>query len=236
MLTHLDHFALGALHADAEREVAHERAEQGGVELIGVAVRRSEALVLGGRPELVGQRGLDGERVGADRLRATLALHLEPVVVEADAGDFLAERAERVHVALADPAEVAEVDAELVGRVGRLDERGLVDPEPLDEAADVRQRRLADADDANVLAFDQVDRDQRTEQLLQRGGAHPPGGAAAEDDDAGGRGCAAHLALCASRFRVTLPIPSSSWRAKRSDPGHRPRLRRRPAPRNDEIL
>src|SRR5690606_38115855 len=80
------------------------------------------------------------------------------------------------------------VDAELVGRVGRLHERGLVDPEPFDEAADVRQRRLADADDADVLALDQVDLDQRAEQLLQRRRAHPPGGAAAEDDDAGGAG------------------------------------------------
>jgi hypothetical protein len=98
--------------------------------------------------------------------------------------------------------------------VGRLHERGLVDPEPLDEAADVRQRRLADADDADVLAFDQLDLDQAAEQLLQRRGAHPPGGAAAEDDHADGFGCGfSHHAV---RSEATaIPIPSSLRGAER---------------------
>ena len=102
ILADLDHFAFGALDPDAEAELAHERAEQRGVELVGVAVGRGEALVLGRRPEPVGQRRLDRERIGADRLGAALALQLEPVVVEADPGDFLAEAAERVDVAFAD--------------------------------------------------------------------------------------------------------------------------------------
>jgi hypothetical protein len=72
ILAHFDDFAFGALDADAEAELAHERAEQRGVELVGVAVSRGEAGVLGGRPELVGERGLDRERVGADRRGAAL--------------------------------------------------------------------------------------------------------------------------------------------------------------------
>ena len=41
---------------------------------------------------------------------------------------------------------------------------GFVDPEPFDEAADVRQRRLADADDADLLA-------SRPDATLQRPGS-----------------------------------------------------------------
>src|SRR5690606_37032891 len=145
-----------------------------------------EALVLCRRFELVGPRRLDRERIGAERLRQPLPVKLEPVVVETDPGDFFAETAERMDVAFADAAEVAEIDAELIGRVSRLDERGLVYPEPLDEAANVRQRRLAHSDDADVLAFDEVNLDEAAEQLLQRRRAHPPGGAAAEDDALGG--------------------------------------------------
>lgn len=90
-------------------------------------------------------------------------------------------------VALADPAEIAKVDAELVGGVGGLHER---------------QRRLADADDADVLAFDQVHFDQRVEQLRQRRRAHPPGRAAAEDDDTGWSGIVQRHGA-----KATTPLP-----------------------------
>ena len=178
VLQHFDDLALGALHPDAEAEFAHERAEQRRVELVGIAVGRCEARVFGRRRELAGERRLDRERVAAERVGAALALHLEPVVVEADAGEFLAEAAERVDVAFAEAAEVAEIDAQLVGRVGGPDERVLVDAEAFDEAADVRQGRFTDADDADVLALDQLDLDQIAEQLRQRRGAHPSGRAA----------------------------------------------------------
>src|SRR3546814_8323679 len=68
-------------------------------------------------------------------------------------------------IAFADAPEIVEIDAQLIGRVRGAHEGGLVDTEPLDEAADVRQGRLADPDDADILAFDQRDRNQRPEQL-----------------------------------------------------------------------
>ena len=105
--------------------------------------------------------------------------------MERHARHFLAECAEWVDVAFTDPAEILEVDAQLIRRMGRLHERGLVDAELFDEPANVRQRRFADADDADILALDQRDGDQRSEQLGERARAHPPGGSAAEDDDAG---------------------------------------------------
>src|SRR4029079_12876829 len=86
ILADLDDLALGARDADAEAELAHERAEQRGVELVGVTVSRSEALGLDRRAVTLSPRGLAGERIGADRIGAALALHLEPVVVEADPG------------------------------------------------------------------------------------------------------------------------------------------------------
>ena len=53
-----------------------------------------------------------------------------------------------------------------VARVARH-ELGFVDPEPLVEAADVRQRRFADADDSDRFGFDQVDVAPRREQLCK---------------------------------------------------------------------
>src|SRR3546814_12768423 len=85
---------------------------------------------------------------------------------------------------LADAPEIVEIDAQLIGRVRGAHEGGLVDTEPLDEAADVRQGRLADPDDADILAFDQRDRNQRPEQLRKRARAHPSRRAAPQPDDA----------------------------------------------------
>jgi hypothetical protein len=97
-------------------------------------------------------------------------------------------------VALADPAPVDELDAELEGGIGRRHERRLVDAERLVERAQMRQRRLADADDADLLRFDQLDAAAPGHALHQRRRGHPAGGAAAEHDDAGkGRACHAPL-------------------------------------------
>ena len=82
-----------------------------------------------------------------------------------------------------DPPEIAEVDPQLEGRMGGLHERRLVDPELFDEAANVRQSRFAYADDADLLALDQLDARQIGEQLGNPGGGHPARRAAAKDDD-----------------------------------------------------
>jgi hypothetical protein len=81
----------------------------------------------------------------------------QPVLVERRAADRMAEGAERVDVAFALPAPVAELDAQLVGRLGLAHEVGLVEAEAGVEVADVRDGGLADADRADLGRLDQVD-------------------------------------------------------------------------------
>ncbi len=110
-------------------------------------------------------------------------------MVETDAVHFLSERSEGVDVAFPDPPEIAEVDAQLEGRVGGLHERRLVNTKLFDKAADVRQRRLAHADDADFLAFDQLHAGKAGEQFCDPCRRHPARGAAAQDDDTDRFGC-----------------------------------------------
>src|SRR5690606_5582103 len=80
----------------------------------------------------------------------------QPPVVQLDLRVDLPSRApELVQVAVARPAPVAELDAELEGPHGRLHERALVEPDRPVELLDRRDRRLADTDRADRLAFDQ---------------------------------------------------------------------------------
>src|SRR3546814_2614839 len=76
--------------------------------------------------------------------------------------------------------------SDLVGRVGFADELVLVDAEQRVEQADLRNRRLADADGADRLALDQLDLEagKGAHDARDRGGRHPARGAAADDDDA----------------------------------------------------
>src|SRR6476661_4923312 len=91
--------------------------------------------------------------------------------------------AERMDVAVADPGPVAKLDAELVGRVGGADEIILVDVEQAVEQVDLRNRRLADADRADLLRFDELDGEGRdlADDPRQAGRRHPAGGAAADN-------------------------------------------------------
>src|SRR3546814_6758550 len=72
-------------------------------------------------------------------LRHAACRKLEPIMMEGDARDLFAEGTERMDIAFADAPEIVEIDAQLIGRVRGAHEGGLVDTEPLDEAADVRQ-------------------------------------------------------------------------------------------------
>ena len=63
-----------------------------------------------------------------------------------------------MEIAVAQPAPVDEFDAELERALGFANEFALVEAERLVEGADRRDRRLADADGADFLGFDQGDR------------------------------------------------------------------------------
>src|SRR3546814_3689791 len=79
------------------------------------------------------------------------------MVVKLDPEHVEAVEAEGMDIAMAGTDPVDEFDPELVGRVGFADELVLVDAEQRVEQADLRNRRLADADGADRLALDQLD-------------------------------------------------------------------------------
>src|SRR3546814_5310520 len=74
------------------------------------------------------------------------------MVVKLDPEHVEAVEAEGMDIAMAGTDPVDEFDPELVGRVGFADELVLVDAEQRVEQADLRNRRLADADGADRLA------------------------------------------------------------------------------------
>src|SRR5437868_14121656 len=112
------------------------------------------------------------------------------MVLELDSAPRLAERSERMNVAIAGMVPVAEFDAELEGCPGGAHELGLIQAEHVVELLDVGQRRLAHADDPDFVRFDENDAVRLARQAADYGrGSHPPGGAAAEDHDA-------ELAVC----------------------------------------
>ena len=177
---HVHDAALGPLDAQLLRERAQPGREAGGIELVGVAEGGQQRVRIGiRRLELRGARRHDGQRIALDRPR--LVRHPPPVMVEADIVHVTPERAERVDIAIALAAPIAELDAELEGGLGRGHELGLIQPQPLDEGADVRQRRLAHAHDADLFGFDQVHACVGGQQLRDRGRRHPAGRAAADD-------------------------------------------------------
>jgi hypothetical protein len=76
----------------------------------------------------------------------------------------------------------AEVAAEFEGVMDGGHERGLVDAEPLAEGADVRQRRLAHADDADLGEFDQRRARCPAAQPRDRRRRHPASGPVLKGD------------------------------------------------------
>ncbi len=116
----------------------------------------------------------------AERLRA------QPQLPERDQPDAAPDLPEAVDVGLPRPQPVGEFDAELEAGVGAPQEIGLVDPQPDQQIVNLRDRRLADADGADRIRFDQGDRRGIAEKACEGGGRHPTRCPAAGDHDVEG--------------------------------------------------
>ena len=151
----------------------------GRIELVSVVERRRRPDRASGISEL--HLGVEGH----DRVAHPVGDRAPPEMMEAHFVHVRAEQTERVHVGVAAPAPVDELDPELERCVGGGKELVLVNSEQPVELDDRRDRRLADADRADVARLDQRDSDLLCgEHSAQRSRAHPAGGAATADDDA----------------------------------------------------
>src|SRR5258708_1282698 len=107
------------------------------------------------------------------------------MMLELDPAPRFAEGAERVDVTIARAIPVAKLDPELERRPGGAHELRLVEAEHVIELLDMRQGGFADANDANLIRFDQYDAVKVTRKTVNQGGrGHPPGRATAQDHDA----------------------------------------------------
>ena len=95
----------------------------------------------------------------------------------------LSDDAEAVDVAVPRAHPVDELDSELERALSAPHELGLVELDQLIISFDRRDRRLADADDADGVAFDKLDVVEAVKELAEQGGCHPARGSAANDED-----------------------------------------------------
>src|SRR3954470_12813124 len=87
-------------------------------------------------------------------------------------------------VAIAEARPIDELDAQLERGLGARHELALVDADASVEEADVRQRGLADPDDADLARLDEPDVAlRRPVDGRECRGGHPPGRTAADDHD-----------------------------------------------------
>ena len=111
----------------------------------------------------------------------------QPQLPERDQPDAAPDGAETVDVTVPDAEPVDELNPQLETAVGGAEEFGLVDAEPDEEIMDLRDRRLADADGADLVRFDQRDRGAIAEEAGEGRGRHPASSAPAGDHDIEGR-------------------------------------------------
>lgn len=152
----IDDASLDALGARGFGVAAEEGREKGGIEMLGpvVALERLRAFTRRQRCEAAHTRSHDWQTIVADIVPPPRLAGADPVMMKGNAAEIMPERAERVHVALADVAPVEEVDTELVGGVGRRHEGGFIDAKHFVERAKRGKRRLAHPHDAYFLGLD----------------------------------------------------------------------------------
>src|SRR5690606_25247266 len=109
---------------------------------------------------------------------------LQPVGVKRYAFHAQTERPERMNIAMADTGPIDELNAELESRSSASNKVVLVQRKHPIERPHLRDGRLADADRANLLRFDEANFAVAVlEKSSQRSSGHPTCSAAAHDDD-----------------------------------------------------
>ena len=142
-------------------------------------------LRLGAAREPAGVGGSGVEAIGVERCVLAEPQPAQPEMLERRRTDRSAGGAEGVNVAAVGAAPADELDAELVRRLRRPHEGVLVDAQHGVDELQLGDRRLTDADDADLVRLDQRDRIvARRQQPRAKRGGHPPRRAAADDDDA----------------------------------------------------
>src|SRR5690606_11571052 len=106
-----------------------------------------------------------------------------PMLVKRHAADARAIGTEGMDIAIADTRPVDELDAELERRLRLRHQVAFVEPQAPLEEANVRQRRLADADGTDFFGFDPTTAPKPgLERSGERGRRRPARGPAAHDD------------------------------------------------------
>src|SRR5215213_10211641 len=113
----------------------------------------------------------------ADGIRGPFARG-KPQLVRVQPQHIAADLAEAMDVAFPRGAPVDKLDPELERRLGGRDHLQRVDVGERKVIADVRDGRLADPDDPDLIRFYELDLDL-AEPLREDRGSHPPGRAAA---------------------------------------------------------